>query len=93
MNQKTKEEVLGPYIFEEDAHGYEVVYSEDALKAMDDFARQSGVAFANWIAENEWQMLYGTQVWESVKYKDQYPTQALFELFKFEQSKSPANED
>lgn len=80
----TKEEIL------EDKNGFfyleDTVYHEDGVKeAMDEFAKQEAIAFAEWIGRNDY-IFYGGEnnTWyhsDDRKRKNPLTTEQLYQLF------------
>jgi hypothetical protein len=46
---KTKKEILEPFIFQEDTNSYDVIYEEDALSAMEEYAKQTSIEFMKYV--------------------------------------------
>lgn len=69
-------------------YDFEYLNKTAAGLAMDEYAKEQSIAFAKWITEGDLKMVLKNDIWSSIKYREQYPTHHLYELFKFDQSQS-----
>lgn len=79
---KTKEEILKPSVFKEEANYHDVVYEDDALRAMEEYAKEVGKDFASWINSNWYYQHEATKLW-SISESDEAPitSDQLFNLY------------
>lgn len=50
-------------------------------RVMIEYAKSQAIAFAEWMAEEEFEMLYAARAWSSPQFSKQFTTEQLYDLF------------
>lgn len=73
----TKEQILSPFEFKSAGK----VNTKDALKAMDEYAKQDSIEFAKWTVLNDIEYGFGDEMWWDERQKRWLNDEQLYELY------------